>query len=113
MVTTMCLDCHRLTGAPTGSRCPDCAARRASRKDASRPNRPSSHARGYDAAYRRARALVLARQPWCSVCRHPGSTANPLTADHIVPLSRGGTNDASNLRTYCKSCNSRRGNRIK
>ncbi|MGW0690281.1 HNH endonuclease [Streptomyces sp. NPDC002738] len=117
----MCLDCHKLTGSISANRCPACSATRAARRQASRParperererpNRPSAHARGYTAAYRRARAVVLARQPFCSVCRHWGSSSNPLTADHIVPLSKGGTNDVANLRTYCRSCNSRRGNR--
>lgn len=29
-----------------------------------------------------------------------------LTIDHIVPVSRGGTNSVSNLATACRSCNS-------
>ncbi|MEW2305111.1 HNH endonuclease signature motif containing protein [Streptomyces sp. NPDC006655] len=34
-----------------------------------------------------------------------------LTADQIVPLSRGGTNDIENLRPACGPCNFSRGNR--
>jgi len=34
-----------------------------------------------------------------------------LTVDHIVPISRGGDNDIENLRTLCRSCNSRKGGR--
>ncbi|MGW9025150.1 HNH endonuclease [Streptomyces sp. NPDC055722] len=45
------------------------------------------------------------------MCGHWGSNANPLTADHVRPLSRGGTNEVVNLRTLCRSCNSSRGNR--
>jgi 5-methylcytosine-specific restriction endonuclease McrA len=35
-----------------------------------------------------------------------------LTVDHIYPRSRGGTNAESNLRTLCRSCNSRKGARV-
>lgn len=35
-----------------------------------------------------------------------------LTRDHLVPLSRGGTNDWSNVVTACSSCNTRKGNRL-
>src|SRR5690606_35763415 len=42
----------------------------------------------------------------CEVC---GSTED-LTRDHIVPVSRGGTNDPANLRTLCRRCNRARKN---
>lgn len=33
------------------------------------------------------------------------------SVDHIVPLSKGGTDEPSNLRWACRSCNCARGNR--
>ena len=33
------------------------------------------------------------------------------SVDHIIPVSKGGTNDESNLRWACRSCNCSRGNR--
>ena len=34
-----------------------------------------------------------------------------LTIDHILPLSRGGSNNKDNLTTACRSCNSRKHNK--
>jgi 5-methylcytosine-specific restriction endonuclease McrA len=35
-----------------------------------------------------------------------------LTRDHLVPLSRGGDNDWTNVVTACSSCNTRKGNHL-
>lgn len=34
-----------------------------------------------------------------------------LTRDHVLPLSRGGTNEWTNVVTACSTCNTRKGNR--
>lgn len=74
------------------------------------PTRKTSE-RGLGWSYQKARAEVIKAQPWCSICMHPGSRKNPLTADHVLHRSQGGDSDLSNLRTVCRSCNSRRGAR--
>ena len=35
-----------------------------------------------------------------------------LTRDHLVPLSRGGSNEWTNVVTACSTCNTRKGNRL-
>lgn len=35
-----------------------------------------------------------------------------LTRDHVIPLSRGGTNDWANVVTACSPCNTRKSNRL-
>lgn len=43
-------------------------------------------------------------------CLHCGSVRQ-LSIDHDIPISKGGTNDESNLRTLCTPCNSSKGDR--
>jgi len=51
----------------------------------------------------------------CQYCGRSGADLKPresLTRDHLIPLSRGGTNDWSNVVTACASCNTRKANRL-
>lgn len=106
MVVRACLGCDRLTS--NGSRCEDCRLELVRRRSAARGTRQQQ---GYDAAWQRTVAAAIRAQPWCSICKHPGSRDNPLTGDHILPKSRGGGNEPGNVRVLCRSCNSARGNR--
>jgi len=82
-----CLDC----GRPSSStRCPV-------------HTRPTP----YGHSYRRNRALLLSLTTVCWICGKPGAD----TADHVVPVSQGGTSALTNLRPAHLSCNSGRGNR--
>lgn len=47
----------------------------------------------------------------CMYCGHQ-YRESLLTRDHIIPLSKGGHDKWKNVVTACKSCNTRKGNRI-
>ena len=53
------------------------------------------------------RALVKFWSGWCAYCGLSG----PLTADHRIPLSRGGTNSIENILPACVTCNCSKGTR--
>ena len=51
----------------------------------------------------------------CQYCGRAAAELKPresLTRDHLLPLSRGGTNDWTNVVTACSPCNTRKGNRM-
>lgn len=68
--------------------------------------REKTAARGYGAAWRRLRTVVLAEEPLCRHCR----TRPATEVDHIRP-HRGDETlmwDRANLQGLCKSCHSRK-----
>lgn len=100
-----CIDCKRLTA--NGSRCQACTVAKARAKDRARV-RLSPTQRGYNGEYRRNRKTLLATTDICWICGRGGADS----ADHIIPLSRGGSNDLINLRAAHLLCNKGRGNRM-
>ena len=53
-----------------------------------------------------ARATTLDRDGHkCLACGSIGNMSNPLSIDHIVPISDGGDSSAENLQTLCLLCN--------
>ena len=64
-----------------------------------RLTRPSASQRGYGAAYKRARAAILAGNPTCHWCPAPA-----VTADHEPPISVVGKAHL-HLVPACAKCN--------
>jgi len=52
-------------------------------------------------------ALLAKHGGRCVIC---GSTKR-IERDHIIPLSKGGTDDIGNIQPLCKTCNCRKNNR--
>ena len=57
--------------------------------------------------YQYNRKLILAYSPPCALCGNPGAD----TADHILPVSKGGTGAITNLQPAHRSCNSAKNDR--
>lgn len=47
----------------------------------------------------------------CHLCLKPIETKEEYSVDHIIPRSKGGTNDLDNLRPAHRKCNYSRNNR--
>ena len=53
------------------------------------------------------RAGIFARDDY--TCHYCGKRGDKLECDHVIPVSRGGSNDPGNLVTACKPCNRSKG----
>lgn len=66
-------------------------------------------------ARKRASDGSFSRQEWLELCGYYGNVClccghdGPLTVDHVVPLSKGGTNDITNIQPICFNCNNKKG----
>ena len=60
----------------------------------------------YGRAWKRVRERYIAAHPLCEKCRERGKLTPAQEVHHLLPLSRGGTPDESNLMALCKPCHS-------
>lgn len=68
------------------------------------PSAPQQVKRIRGRAGQRLRHQVLSEEPLCRRCDEQGLVTASAIADHIVPLSQGGTNDRSNFQGLCVPC---------
>jgi 5-methylcytosine-specific restriction endonuclease McrA len=74
------------------------------------PNRYRGFAGVSSKRRKRVRAKLLARAN--HACQHCGAKNVPLTIDHIVPRSKGGSHVQTNLQVLCEPCNQAKANTI-
>ena len=51
------------------------------------------------------RKKLFSIHPYCCLCHQRIQRRNLATLDHVIPISRGGTDDVSNLDLCCRKCN--------
>jgi uncharacterized protein YdaU (DUF1376 family) len=73
------------------------------------PRKPRIDRRPEATLWRIIRTRIFQRDNYtCIYCK---ATACALECDHVIPVSRGGSNDDDNLATACKPCNRSKGTR--
>lgn len=93
--------CRATTTAPDGF----CDVHRRAWRQRQDATRGSASARGYGHDWQAIRARILKRDP---ICGELGCTARSSQVDHIIPKSRGGSDQDSNLRGMCRRHHSRK-----
>lgn len=56
---------------------------------------------------------LFAKKPWCGICLHPlRLDGSDVTIDHVIPKSKGGTDNLSNLQLAHRYCNYEKADKI-
>lgn len=58
------------------------------------------------------RHRMITEHPYCALCGARPSSEIMLDIDHVLPVSKGGSDDPSNLQVLCHKCNRGKGNEI-
>lgn len=61
----------------------------------------------YGRAWKRIRDRYAMAHPLCEKCLEEGRLTLMEEVHHILPVSRGGSHDSSNLMSLCRSCHNR------
>jgi len=68
-------------------------------------HKESRHKRGYGTQWEKTRVHVLSRDMYqCQVCLKANRLTPATQVDHIIPKSKDGTDDHTNLQSICDDC---------
>lgn len=70
--------------------------------------RPDDDRRLQGRPWQKLRACMLRDHPLCAMCEATGKVTEGSVLDHVIPRSKGGTDDASNLQVLCPACHDRK-----
>lgn len=94
--------CPKLT---SGSYCEDHAA--LVRRQYDKYERTPDVHKKYGRAWKRIRDRYAAEHPLCERCLEKGRLTAMDEVHHLIPVSRGGTHDETNLMSLCRSCHNK------
>lgn len=86
------------------------AKRERQRKIQVNGNRRRSRVKAAEGSFTREEWIALCHS-YAGRCAYCHQRVNRLTVDHVIPLSKGGSNCIANIRPACGSCNSSKGAR--
>jgi 5-methylcytosine-specific restriction protein A len=91
--------------------CRDLSAHSHARRQADK-RRGGSTARGYDIQWQKLRALKLRDEPLCRICKEVrGLIVAADSVDHLIPKTKGGSDNWENLQSLCAMDNAAKGDR--
>lgn len=98
-----------VNGMNSGSRCHVTVADAIAAANKPPINKLHRRTRERKRSYKGAKRRLLRVAPFCYWCRKPLDSVS-ATLDHMIPLSKGGTNGSDNFALACKVCNQNRRN---